>query len=127
MPVAYGISIDDLSLSHILSDFPRLVLIDEVREGPVLGGYLAVRGLSRDERRGHPLELVIEWLIVQENPVIMKFPVEAILNLPDRLHNLPKIRVAGQRHERRIHALARNNCWRQPASIVGRCTGFRIP
>ena len=42
MPVADGVSIDDLTLCHVFPDFSCLVLIDEVRERPVLLGDLPI-------------------------------------------------------------------------------------
>lgn len=44
--VAYGISVDDLALCHILTNLARLVLIDVFWEGPVLLGNLSIECVS---------------------------------------------------------------------------------
>lgn len=64
---------------------------------------------TRNQRRGELLEVVIEWLIVQEDPVVMIVPVEAVLNLPDGFGDFPDIGVAGQSDKRGIHAFSCRN------------------
>ncbi len=87
--VADGVSVDDLPLRHVFPDRARLLLIDEVGEGPVFRRDLAVMGLSGDERSCDFLESLVEGLVVQEHPVIIVLPVESILDLADRVSYVP--------------------------------------
>ena len=104
--VADGVAVDDLALGHVLADLLRLVLVDEIREGPVLLGDLAVVRLSGDEGARDLLEGAVEGLVVQEDPVIVVVAIEAILDVPDGLGNLPDVGVAGEGDECRIDSLA---------------------
>ena len=81
--VADGVSVDDLPLRHLFPDLARLLLIDEVGEGPVFCRNLAIMSLSGDEGSCNFLEGLVEGLVIQEYPVIVVFPVEPILDLAD--------------------------------------------
>jgi len=83
MSVTDGVSVNDLPLRHIFPDLARLLLIDEVGEGPVFCRDQAVMSLSGDEGSRDFLESLVEGLVVQEYPVIVVFLVKPILNLAD--------------------------------------------
>lgn len=67
---------------------------------------LAIVRRSGDQGRGDLLECRIEWLVVEEDPVVVVAAVETVLDLTDRACNIPHIRVTGQGHESCIHARA---------------------
>lgn len=123
--VADGVAVDDLALGHVLADLLRLVLVDEIREGPVLLGDLAVVRLSGDEGARDLLEGAVEGLVVQEHPVVVVSAVEAVLDLADGLGDLPDVAVAGERDKGGIHARAGGDAHEiVPSRIVG-CEGHR--
>ena len=107
VPVADGIAIDDLPLSHIVTDSLSLLQVDPRWERPVLLRNEAIVCLARHERRGHFLEIIIERFVIQEDPVIIVVPIEAIFNLADGSCNLPQVRVPSQRYEGGIDSVAR--------------------
>jgi len=117
VPVADGVAVDDLLLLHLLAHLGGTVLVDEVGEGPVLRGDLAVLGCARDQHRGDFLKLVIEVIVVQEDPVVVVLAVEAILNIANRLGDVPEIRVARKSHEGGIHALAGSSLGRELLAV----------
>lgn len=104
--VANGIAVDDLLLLHFLADLCGLVLVNPLGEGPVFLGNLAILGLSRNKRSGDLDELVVEIVVVQEDPVVVELAVEAVLDVANRLGNLPDVRVAGKGDEGCVHALS---------------------
>ena len=61
--------------------------------------------LARNERCGNLLERLVEWLVVQEHPIIIVVPVKTIFYLPDRTSNLPNIGIPGESDERSIDTL----------------------
>jgi hypothetical protein len=75
------ISIDDLPLSHIFTDFASLLLVDMFRERPVLLGNLSIVSGAGYEGTGNLLEGCIEGLVIQKDPIIMKLSVESVLDL----------------------------------------------
>jgi len=54
-------------------------------------GDLSIVGLARDQRSGDLDELVIEWLVVQKDPIVIIIPVESVFNLSDGAGDLPNI------------------------------------
>ena len=104
--VADGVAVDDLLLVHLLPHLGRLVLIDEVREAPVLLADFAVTCASRTEAGGHLDEGLVEVCVVEKDPVVVVETIEAILDLPYTPRDIPNVGVAGQCHEGRIHSLA---------------------
>lgn len=58
---------------HILAHLPRSVLINPLGETPVLLRDQPVLCGAADERGSKFLELRIKWLIIEENPVVIKF------------------------------------------------------
>ena len=120
MAVADGIAVNDLSLSHILTNLLGLLLINPLGERPVLTGNLSIVSLSRNKRRSNLLESGIERLIVQENPIIVVSSVEAILDLADRLGNLPDIAISGKSDKGSVHTGTRRSSQQIiPTRIVG--------
>ena len=101
--IADGISIDDLGLGHVFSRLPRTVLVDPFGERPVLLGNLAVSGVARGQSSGDLLKVRIERFVVQEDPVVIEFTVESILDLTDRLGNVPQVAVSRQGDKGRVH------------------------
>lgn len=101
--VADGVAVDDFALLHVGAHALRLVLVDPLGEGPVLGGDEAVVGVARDEPRRDLLEVLVEGLVVEEDPVVVVTLVEAVLDLLDRRGDVPHVVVARQRHEGRVH------------------------
>lgn len=122
VPVADGVTVDDLLLLHLLADLGGLVLVNPLREGPVLLGDLAITGLAGNEGGRDPLELVVEVVVVEEDPVVVELAVEAVLDMADGLGNLPDILVAGKRNKGRVHAVAGDGC-RCQYLLVGGCGG----
>jgi hypothetical protein len=47
----------------------------------VIGWNQSVVGLARDEVGSQLDEVVVKWLIIEEDPVIVVFVVESVLNL----------------------------------------------
>lgn len=64
VPVAHGIAIDDLPLTHILTDCCSLVCVNPLWKGPMLFTYQSIFGSSRHEVRCHSLEIIIKGLVV---------------------------------------------------------------
>lgn len=117
VPVADGVAVDDLLLLHLLADAGGLVLVNEIGERPVLLGDLAVLGLTRDQGSGDLLELVVEIVVVQEDPIVIELAVEAVLDVSNRLGNLPDVLVTGKGDEGGIHAVAGHGRGRQLVGV----------
>jgi len=49
--------------------------------------------LTTSEVLDNPFEVVVEELIIQENPIIMKLVVEPVLNLLDTMCNFPDVAI----------------------------------
>lgn len=81
--VAHGVTVDDLSPTHILTNSLRLLLVNPRRERPMFHWNLSVVCLARHQRGGNLFEVVVEGFVVQENPVIVVIPVESIFHLSD--------------------------------------------
>lgn len=109
VPVADRVTVDDLALLHVLPNLPGLLLVDPFRVRPMLRGDQTIVRLAGDERRCDFLEGIIEGLVVQEDPVVVVVAVETVLHLPDRLRDLPDVRVPGQCHEGGIHTPCRRD------------------
>lgn len=120
--VADGVAVDDLLLLHLLTDFGCLVLVNPLRVGPVLLGDASILGLAGNEGRCDPLELVVEIFVVEEDPVVVEFAVEAILDVANGLCNLPDVLVTGERDESGVHALSRHS--RSRKFLVDWCDGW---
>lgn len=103
--VALRVAVDDLPLSHILPNLPGLAPVDPFRIGPVLVRDEAVVSLPRHQGGGDLLKLVVKLLVVQEDPVVIVVTVETVLDLPNRLGDVPYIRVTGQGDEGRVHTI----------------------
>lgn len=89
VPVTGRVSVDDLSLVHVLPDLASFVLVNPFRETPMFLRDLAIVSFPRYEGSGDLLEFTIKWLVVEEYPIIVVIPVESILNMADRLHDFP--------------------------------------
>lgn len=107
--VADRIAIDNFALGHILPYLARLVLVDMVRERPVLVGNLAIVRLAGNQGTRHLLEGRVERLIVEKYPVVIESAVEAILDLTDRAGNVPHIAVSGKTDKGSIHSRTRSS------------------
>lgn len=83
VPIALRVSVDNLALSHIPSRFFGFLLVNPIRIRPVLlRDETIVRG-PRNKRGGDFLEGRIEWLVVQEDPIVVEIVVEAVFDLSD--------------------------------------------
>lgn len=107
--VTNGIAIDNLALRHIFTNLPRLILVDVIGERPMLMRNLAIVSLARHEGARNFFESRIEWLVIEENPIVIVAAVEAIFDLTDRTSNVPHIAVAGKRDEGGVHTRARGS------------------
>ena len=103
--IALRITVDDLPATHILSHLPGLVLVNPLWIGPVLFRNLAIVSGAGSQRGGELLKIVIELLIVQEDPIVVVVAIEAIFNGPNGLGDVPDIGVAGKGNECRIDPL----------------------
>jgi len=118
--VADGVTVDDLALMHILTDLAGLLLVNPLREGPVFLRNQTIMSLTRAEGSGDLLELLIERLVVEENPVIVVSAVETILNLANGLGNFPNILVTGESDKSSVHTGAGSGALKVvPARVVG--------
>ena len=81
MSVAYGISVDNLPFCHVFPDFLGFILIDEIRERPMLFWYCTIVGRPRYQSRRDLLEIFIKLLVVKEHPIVVVIPVESIFDL----------------------------------------------
>lgn len=104
--VAHRVAVDDLALGHVLANLAGLLLVNVLRERPVLLGDLAIVSLAGNKGGGDLLEGGIERLVVQEDPVIVVAAVESVLNLTDGAGNVPDIGITGEGDEGGIHARA---------------------
>ena len=104
--VADRVAVDDLLLRHLLPRLLSSILVDEIREGPVLAWNLAVSGFARRQSAGDLFKLGVEGLVVQEDPIVMITSVESIFHLTDRTRNVPHVAVSCKRHESGIHLRA---------------------
>lgn len=84
VPVADRVTVDDLSPRHVFSCLFRLLLVNPLRERPVLFGNQSVFSLSRSKSARDLLERVVKSFVVQKDPVVMELVVEAVLDLTDR-------------------------------------------
>lgn len=118
--ITLGVAVDDLASLHVLSDLLCLILVDPLGVGPVLLRNQAVVGGAGNERGGDLLEGLVEWLVVQEDPVVVEAAVEAILNLADRASDFPNIAIASEGNKGGIHTRAGSNGVQvgQPTSLV---------
>lgn len=64
-------------------------------------------------------ELSIEGFVVQEDPVVIEFSVETVLDLPDGFGNLPDVVIPRESDESRICTFARMYCGRERVGCVG--------
>ena len=104
--VGDGVSVDDLSGSHVGADLCSLVLVNPLGERPVLLGDLAISCLAGSKSGGDLLELVVERLVVEEDPVVAETVVEAVLDLANGTSNFPDVRVASESNKGGVHARA---------------------
>ena len=107
--VADAVTINDLPLLHILTNTCRLVLVNPGWETPVFLWDGTILCLARHKSSCDFLEGFIELIIIQENPIVVEFAVEAVLDLADRSRNLPYIAVASESDECSIHTFARGS------------------
>lgn len=91
MTVADRVTVDNLALLHVLANPACLVLVDVRRKRPVFLRDLTIMRSARHERGRHFLESRVEWLVVQEHPVIVVAAVEAVFDLADRARNFPNV------------------------------------
>lgn len=91
--VGDGITIDDFSLSHVLTNSGSFVLINPFGEAPVFLWNKAILGLSADKTGGDLLELFVERLVIKENPIVIIFTVESVLDVTDRFSDFPGVAV----------------------------------
>ena len=91
VPVADGVAVDDLLLLHLLTDLGGLILVNPFGERPMLLGDLAILGLAGNQRAGDLFEFVVEIVVVEEDPIVVELAVEAVLDVADRLGNLPDV------------------------------------
>lgn len=49
----------------------------------MFGGDLSVMCPARNKRGGDSFEVVVEWFVVEEDPIIVVVPVETVLHLSD--------------------------------------------
>lgn len=119
VPVADRIAVDDLLFLHLFADLGSPVLVDPFGEGPVLLWNLAVLCLAGYESGGDLYELVVEVVVIEEDPVVVELAVEAVLDMADGLGDLPDVRVAGEGHEGCVHARAISRGRRQLIAGVG--------
>jgi hypothetical protein len=125
--VADGITVDDLTFSHILADLAGLVLINVWWERPVFLRDLSIVSRAGNKRCGDLLESLVKWLIIQEDPIVVELSIETILDLTNGASNLPQVGVTGKSDEGSIHAWAWSCCLSKAASSIrrcGLCTGF---
>lgn len=106
--VGNRVAVDDLALTHVLANLFGLVLVNPLRERPVLLGDLAIESLAGDERSGDLFECSIKGLVVEEDPIVVVSSVEAVLNLTDGASNLPDIGISGESDESGIHSGTRS-------------------
>lgn len=123
--VGNRVAVDDFALSHVLANLLGLVLVNPLRERPVLLGNLAIESLAGNERCSDLLECSIKGLVVQEDPIVVVSSVEAVLNLADGAGNLPDIGISGQSDESGIHSRARGEANEIVESGVIWCHGKR--
>ncbi|KAH3681426.1 hypothetical protein WICPIJ_007583 [Wickerhamomyces pijperi] len=91
-----GVPVDDLLLLHRFSRGSSLVQVDPFREGPVLLWNQTVLGLTGDQSRGGSDELLGEWLVVEEHPIVAVLGVETVFDVSDRTNQRPQIVITGQ-------------------------------
>lgn len=105
MAITFRVTVDDLLATHLLSRLLGLILVNPVRIRPMLFGNFAVVCGTGSQRGGQLLEVLVEFLIVQENPVVVVVAIEAILDISDGFGDLPNVRVAGEGDKGRIDPL----------------------
>lgn len=94
---------------------------------------LIIMGCAGYEGGRDPLEILVEGLVVEEDPIVVVFSIESIFDLANRSSNIPQIRVSCQRNERGVHFRAICCGWREARwSIRGRicrglCFGSLLP
>lgn len=72
----------------------------------MLNRDLRIVGGAGDEAGGDRLEVLVEGLVIEEDPIIMVLVIESILDLADRARYLPQVRVSRQRNEGGVHSWA---------------------
>lgn len=121
--VADGVSVDDLSLLHVLTNLLGLVLVNPLREGPMLLGDQTVVSFARNQSRGDLLEDVVERLVVKEDPVVSISVIESILDLANGRGNLPDVTVSGKSNKSGVHARAGSDIPQVAPARVGGLKG----
>ena len=107
--IALRVSVNDFLLSHLLPGLLCLLLVNPFGVRPVFLRDDPIVRISRDERRGEFLKIIVKFLVIQKDPVIVVVAVEAVLDLPDRPCHVPDIFIASQRHKCGIHAAVRGS------------------
>lgn len=87
--VALGIAVDYFALFHVFAHLGGFVLINPFWVGPVFFGDEAVMRLSRDQSASKAFEFVIEFLVVQKDPVVVVVAIEAIFDFANRFGDFP--------------------------------------
>lgn len=84
---------------HLLSNLRSSVLINPLGERPMLLWNQSKFCITADKVFNNSFEMVIEWHIIQKDPVIVVLAIEPVLNLFDTVCNFPDIAIASQSDE----------------------------
>lgn len=91
--IALGASIDDFALLHVLSRRGSFLLINPAWKVPVFLRDTTVVCFPGYSCRCRLLKPIVKLPVVQEHPVIMVVPVEAVLDILDGLDDTLQIRI----------------------------------
>lgn len=100
------VAVDDLALPHILPHGGGFILIDEIGKTPVFFADLAVPRPPGDEVGSDLLEVVVEFGVVEEDPVVVEVAVEAVFDLADAAGDVPGVSITSKGDKGGVDAAA---------------------
>jgi hypothetical protein len=92
LPIGHASTVDDVRLDHILHRFLSFFSINPRRRRPLVCINQPIFHFARRHPRRQKSEFLCEWLVVEEDPGIMKLMIESVFNLshrPQRIIQFP--------------------------------------
>ena len=105
-PNAYQLrtAINNIVLNHLIPASFRLVLINPIRLVPMVMWNLLEDSLPRDNVPNPVLEVVREWLFVEEHPGVLVLVIEPVLQLTYTPQSTFSVTVPRQHQKRSVRS-----------------------
>lgn len=102
--IRYTAAVDDVVLDHLVPPRRRLRFVDPLGLEPMVMRDEAKLDRARDDVRDARLELVREWLLVEERPRVLELAVELVLELAHAADRAVDVAVPREHENRRVCA-----------------------